>query len=802
MTSQLEHNMESKVLGEFAACVIRGIQVVGLGKDAFNPDNLAPSRTGYTCALCHKPPPEGQRLRTCSSCRARNYCGAACAKEAWTGKGHAGHRVECFATTTMRELVAERPALDPSSDEAVLLVRNAATAKFEKQLLKALKEEKFRQKVVAEAEAAKAAKAKAAAVASASASASASKTAAGGSEGSSGSSGIAVEETMSLYAVRHSKTWEQAYALWTPPKLNAASLEAARRLRRETGQADRNPTQEENKALHKFTWQELLKQCPLHCCVGSPENLPALRLFLEAGEDVDSTADDLERGTTPLFAACRDACRNKASPSTAGPPFLGAIEALLAAGASVDAPADAAPEDGGPPCDRGCPPIWQAVYQSPPEVLGLLVKHGGVRTANLPGATAGVSNTLVVDALLREYNGRRDNAEIVRLLLEGGAGRTVNDDCGAPHHSALHLAVSHYCIASLGEADERRGKESGGRRRPPRTGESFGRGVSPAFVKEQALTIVTKLAEHGADLCQGKIKGAKQPGMLPLMVAVSRLYKANYKYVEDCHADTQTAVLELLEAALLGVRCRIVRQRQRVRRSKSSPQQPGGGGGAEGYVLRVGDVVKLVGLQGANGTGLNGELACIVGCLPPDYRGAHKKGGGGAAGAAAEAEAERKYTVRLFSDGSRRKAKCENLDVGSISDEEWRECGEPQRGLWVKTSLKQTELNLGQQNGLCLGWLLYHMGQNQAVSQAEGDLVLRNALIDKLEMYDLLLHDSIRSFDFDGPTRRSFIGRLAAGKANFQYVNVGAASFANVDWLQAAEAGGAAEDESKAIAVE
>ena len=28
-------------------------------------------------------------------------------------------------------------------------------------------------------------------------------------------------------------------------------------------------------------------------------------------------------------------------------------------------------------------------------------------------------------------------------------------------------------------------------------------------------------------------------------------------------------------------------------------------------------------------------------------------------------------------------------------------------GLWVKTSLKQTELNLGQQNGLCLGWLLY-----------------------------------------------------------------------------------------------
>ena len=120
--------------------------------------------------------------------------------------------------------------------------------------------------------------------------------------------------------------------------------------------------------------------------------------------------------------------------------------------------------------------------------------------------------------------------------------------------------------------------------------------MSAAFVKEQTLTMVTKLVEHGADLCQGKIKDAKQPGMLPLMVAVSGLYKANYKYVEDCHADTQTAVLELLEAVLLGVRCRIVRQRQRVRRSKSSPQQPGGGGGAEGYVLRVGDVVhaKLI----------------------------------------------------------------------------------------------------------------------------------------------------------------------------------------------------------------
>ena len=297
-------------------------------------------------------------------------------------------------------------------------------------------------------------------------------------------------------------------------------------------------------------------------------------------------------------------------------------------------------------------------------MVGLLVKHGGARTANLPGAAAGIGHTLVVDALLREYNGRRDNAEIVRLLLEGGAGRTVNDDCGAPHHSALHLAVSHYCIASLGEADERRGKESGGRRRPPRTGESFGRGVSPAFVKEQALTIVTKLAEHGADLCQGKIKGAKQPGMLPLMVAASRLYKANYKYVEDCHADTQTAVLELLEAALLGVRCRIVRQRQRWRTAGGTLR------------ARVGGVVKLVGLRARTGpASTESSPASWDACprLPRGYQEGRR--GGGAA-----AEAERKYTVRLFSDGSRRKAKCENLDVGSISDEEWRECGEPQRG--------------------------------------------------------------------------------------------------------------------------
>ena len=325
----------------------------------------------------------------------------------------------------------------------------------------------------------------------------------------------------------------------------------------------------------------------------------------------------------------------------------------------------------------------------------------------------------------------------------------------------------------------------------------------------QAVAIhlaVRLLAEHGADLCQGKIKGAKQPGMLPLMVAVSRLYKANYKYVDDCHADTQTAVLELLEAALLGVRCRIVRQRQRVRRSRRG----GGGnmgGSSEGasYVLRVGDVVKLVGLPASNGTGLNGELACVVGCLPPDYRGAHKQkeGGGGGAAAEAEAEAEIKYTVRLFSDGSRRKAKRGNLDVGSISDEEWRECGEPQRGLWVKTSLKQTELNLGQRTGLSLGWLLFHMGQNQAVSKAEGDMARRSAIIDELAMYDLLLHDSIRSFDFDGPTRRTFIGRLAAGKANFQYVNVGAASSAYVDWLQEVEAaGGAAEDDSEAMAAD
>ena len=174
--------------------------------------------------------------------------------------------------------------------------------------------------------------------------------------------------------------------------------------------------------------------------------------------------------------------------------------------------------------------------------------------------------------------------------------------------------------------------------------------------------------------------------------------------------------------------------------------------------------------------------------------------------AGGEAPEVRSPAAAVLARRASRAALSETMQVAAAddsSDEEWRECGEPQRGLWVKTSLKQTELNLGQQNGLCLGWLLFHMGQNQAVSKAEGDMARRSAIIDELAMYDLLLHDSIRSFDFDGPTRRTFIGRLAAGKANFQYVNVGAASFAYVDWLQEAEAaGGAAEDDSEAIAAD
>ena len=78
--------------------------------------------------------------------------------------------------------------------------------------------------------------------------------------------------------------------------------------------------------------------------------------------------------------------------------------------------------------------------------------------------------------------------------------------------------------------------------------------------------------------------------------------------------------------------------------------------------------------------------------------------------------------------------------------------------------------------------------------------MLRNALIDKLEMYDLLsarLDPQLRLRRPHAP--QQFIGRLAAYKANFQYVNVGAASFANVDWPQAAEAGGAAEDEGGTV---
>ena len=223
-------------------------------------------------------------------------------------------------------------------------------------------------------------------------------------------------------------------------------------------------------------------------------------------------------------------------------------------------------------------------------------------------------------------------------------------------------------------------------------------------------------------------------------------------------------------------------------------------------MLRVGDIVKLVGLTG-EGNKLNGELGCIVGMLPPSTMmpskgqseataAAAASEAGSSSEASAEARKEKKekeeeknamamnkYTVRLFSDGSRRMAKRGHLCVGSLTREEWRECGEHRRGLWVATSLKQTELRLGQRKGgLCLGFVLYHMGLHQAVSRAQGDC---DAVIDRLPVRELLLHSSIGSYDLDGATRRRAVAQLKGVRGSTdQHLELGVASYATVDWLR------------------
>ena len=352
--------------------------MVSLGPSAFDIDKVASDPKGkskklWRCNHCHEPPGAGKKLKACGACRARHYCGPECAKADWSG--HAGHRVECLATTEMRKIVdAEGPAA-AYSEEALSKVREVIMVKCEKALHAARNAERFREKVVAEAAAA---------------------TEAGVATGAAATSAAAAERVvdskMALYALRHSPAWETAWEAYVPPPggipgdpSQPLSSQALAELCSKEARDAGLPSPAEAQAAHaeaakswraggakpinpkdfvRFRWQRRLEGCPLHDCVGAAgENLEALGLFLDAGEDVDSTEDPLDKGSTPLFDAAKVGA-------------LGAMEVLLERGARVDhrRPPLRPSSFGG-----GCPPIWQAVYQSPPEAVELLAMVCSVR---------------------------------------------------------------------------------------------------------------------------------------------------------------------------------------------------------------------------------------------------------------------------------------------------------------------------------------------------------------------------------------------------------------------------------------
>ena len=80
------------------------MEAVTLGKSAFDVDKAKSDKPKeWTCNHCHAPAASGKKLHTCSGCHARHFCSQACLAAAWGG--HAGHRVECLATTAMKECV-------------------------------------------------------------------------------------------------------------------------------------------------------------------------------------------------------------------------------------------------------------------------------------------------------------------------------------------------------------------------------------------------------------------------------------------------------------------------------------------------------------------------------------------------------------------------------------------------------------------------------------------------------------------------------------------------------------------------
>jgi TPR repeat protein len=396
----------SKVIAEFQQAVIKGIQIVTLGREAYDISKVSMDKSEWKCSFCMK---QTANLRHCSGCKARSFCSDDCAYLGWHGVGDATwHKVECMSQRLYRKLYSADEVYTSADSAVIDKVMKEVYRKIEGELEDRFKEETLRKAIHKKFY----------------------------------STEPLTEKQLATQNMRKSRIWEKAFHLWKPlGNMNTHNDD----LNHYTKDGQKNALLvmgKDNKKHCKHLFQDRGIDNPLFYAVNRV-NAAALTMFIEAGEDVNEVSSNkeghtvvlfskeikLHSGNTPLFAAT---CNAKFDS------YIGSMQCLIQAGALVDL------------CQSpgGCQPIWQAVFNAPPSAVAVLLEANSDPNCRMPNE----NRTLLQDVMTRwdrkhefmtSADGCQDIPRIVKLLLEYGADVSINavDSHTSFHGTALHLAV-------------------------------------------------------------------------------------------------------------------------------------------------------------------------------------------------------------------------------------------------------------------------------------------------------------------------------------------------------------------------